>query len=129
MSMDGSAISVREAVAEAVASQLPHGKPALSATATALDLNVRTLQRRLARAGTSFKQIVEAIRWVEATRLIESDEMSIAQVAASLGYSDPAHFTRAFHRWTGKAPIAARRAARGARDRLQRSGDWTATTP
>jgi AraC-like DNA-binding protein len=127
--MDDAAIAVREAVAKAVASQLPHGKPALSATATALDLNVRTLQRRLARAGTSFKQIVDAILWAEAMRLMGSDEMSIGQVAAVLGYSDPAHFTRAFQRWTGKSPIAARRAVHRVRARLQAIGKLDGDTP
>lgn len=32
-------------------------------------------------------------------------ELPVSEVAARVGYSDPAHFTRAFRRWTGHSPL------------------------
>lgn len=32
------------------------------------------------------------------------DDLSVLEIAYSLGYSDPAHFTRAFKRWQGVSP-------------------------
>lgn len=62
--------------------------------------------RRLLRAeGTTQRRIQEEIlrdRAVEA--LVHGDE-SIADLAARLGYSEASAFRRAFHRWTGSAPI------------------------
>lgn len=62
--------------------------------------------RRLLRAeGTGQRRIQEEIlrdRAVEA--LVHGDE-SIAELAARLGYSEASAFRRAFHRWTGSAPI------------------------
>lgn len=62
--------------------------------------------RRLRRAeGTTQRRIQEEIlrdRAVEA--LVHGDE-SISNLAARLGYSETSAFRRAFHRWTGSAPI------------------------
>ena len=40
----------------------------------------------------------------EAYRLLGRRDLSVTAVAMELGYSDPAHFTRAFGRWTGQSP-------------------------
>jgi AraC-like DNA-binding protein len=42
----------------------------------------------------------------------------VIDIALELGYSDPAHFARAFARWTGLAPREFRR-LRGTRPNLQ----------
>jgi len=41
-----------------------------------------------------------------ANRLIANRDLSLIQIALELGYSDQAHFTRAFRRWTGISPAA-----------------------
>jgi AraC-like DNA-binding protein len=39
-----------------------------------------------------------------AQRMLGDPGRRVVDVALELGYSDPAHFTRAFVRWTGVAP-------------------------
>jgi AraC-like DNA-binding protein len=69
----------------------------------------RTLQRTLARIGTSFEAIVEARRRALATDLLNDSSLSVANIAMAVGYSDSAHFIRAFHRWNRETPTEFRR--------------------
>lgn len=82
--------------------------PRIELVAEAAGLNPRTLQRRLAEAGVTYAELVSHTRLrLARERLIASDE-KIVDVALALGYADAAHFTRAFKRWTGLAPIVYR---------------------
>jgi AraC-like DNA-binding protein len=74
--------------------------------------SVRTLERKLRQQGTSYSQLREQVRRSGALELLGSDS-SIEAIAARLGYSDAANFTRAFRRWTGQTPRAYRAAHRG----------------
>ena len=69
----------------------------------------RTLRRWLALQGTTWRQIVDRVRFEACERRILESSLTITEISADLGYSDQAHFTRAFHRWTGEAPSAYRR--------------------
>ena len=71
---------------------------------------VRTLQRRLADEGTSFSALVEEVRFARAVRRMADPSAKLIDVAFELGFSDPAHFTRAFRRWAGVSPREFRRA-------------------
>ncbi len=93
-----------------IARLLAQGHPSISDAALALGTNVRTLQRRLAEAGTSYSELVEDVRFEKACRLLENEGLSIADIASALGYTYPAHFTRAFARWTGMTPRDYRKA-------------------
>ncbi|HEX6634912.1 MAG TPA: AraC family transcriptional regulator [Usitatibacter sp.] len=86
--------------------------PALEACARSLEVSPRTLHRRLADEGSSFRMIREELRRARALAMIETTRKRIADVAAELGYSEPSAFFRAFHAWTGAAPSAHRRRAR-----------------
>lgn len=90
---------------------LPEGQATLNDIAARLDLKERTLQRRLAKFGITFEQLVDTIRYDEAMRLLRMDRDSLAEIALQLGYSDQANFNRAFRRWTGKPPSVYRQAA------------------
>lgn len=65
---------------------------------------------RLARAssGHSALRMIEARMMREARRNLAYTHLSISTIAYSLGYSDPAYFTRAFKRDTGLSPKAFR---------------------
>lgn len=79
--------------------------------ARAVGMAERTLKRRLAEQRTSYSELLDRARHMRALELLGS-ELSIEEVAERLGYSDPANFTRAFRRWTGKSPRAVRKSAR-----------------
>jgi AraC-like DNA-binding protein len=75
-----------------------------SQVAAHLRVSPRTVQRRLRAWGFSFEEILDDVRRTEALRHVILGENSAIEIAFLLGYSDPAHFTRAFRRWTGMAP-------------------------
>lgn len=72
--------------------------------AEAIGLSSRTMNRRLAAAGVSYVEIVDAARYSVSRRLLRETDMSLADVARVLGYVEPASFTRAFRRWAGMSP-------------------------
>ena len=72
-------------------------------------LSQRTLQRRLAEAGTSFQDLRDRVRADIALKYLRQSSLQAAQIAEILGYSEPAAFTRAFRRQHGLTPSAARR--------------------
>jgi AraC-like DNA-binding protein len=91
-------------VKDAVAGMLAQRPPDIHLIARQLHLSQRTLQRRLRGAGVTYGGLVAEVRRQAAERLLQDQRRKIADVARALGYSDPAHFTRAFVRWTGISP-------------------------
>jgi AraC-like DNA-binding protein len=86
--------------------------PRIDTVAAALGVSIRTLQRRLSDGGLSFEQILKGMRFEMAADLLERTDARILDVALDLGYSDHAHFTRAFRQWTGLSPFEYRRRRR-----------------
>lgn len=68
------------------------------------DISVRTLQRRLAKYDLKFNDLLNQSRFIAAKEKLNGTEIHINEIAESLGYSDAANFSRAFHRWAGVAP-------------------------
>lgn len=101
--------SLAEAVQRVIAAALPGGDLELGASARALGLSPRTLQRRLRDEGTSHRQILDRVRHERALRLLRRDELTVDQIADHLGFSEPSAFHRAFRRWTGRTPTDQRR--------------------
>lgn len=77
-----------------------------------LGTSVRSMQRRLRALDTSLTQQLDAVRRSRALALISRKELSIAEIAFTLGYTDPRAFYRSFRRWTGRTPSAYRDALR-----------------
>lgn len=88
--------------------------PRIGLTADAIGVSVRALQRRLAEAGVSYERLVAGARFDTAVELLERTDSTVLDI--DLGYSDHAHFTRAFRRWTGTSPREFRRMSRDVRD-------------
>ena len=75
-----------------------------SLVARTIAVSTRTLSRRLAEEGTSFRKIVDDVRREFGCALLQDRSLSIADVAFFLRYSEPAAFNRSFRRWTGQTP-------------------------
>jgi AraC-like DNA-binding protein len=74
-----------------------------------LDMPVRTLSRKLAGHGTSFRDLKDRLRAHAATKYLRDTEMTTEDIAHVLGFSDTASFRRAFRRWTRTSPKNFRR--------------------
>ncbi|BBP74194.1 transcriptional regulator [Pseudomonas sp. Ost2] len=76
----------------------------LASISRKMGMSPRTLQRRLEYCGIDFDALRDETRRNEAFQLIASGKYTATEIAYMVGYSDPAHFTRAFKRWTGSPP-------------------------
>ncbi|MDR9825329.1 helix-turn-helix transcriptional regulator [Vibrio sp. FNV 38] len=72
--------------------------------ANKLNMNIRTLNRRLAIQGACYKKVLEQFKLEKALFLIETSDHNMTEIAYQLGYSDLSTFSRAFKKWTGKSP-------------------------
>jgi AraC-like DNA-binding protein len=88
----------------AVVDLLDQGDCSLTAVAAGLRCSARTLQRRLAALGTSHRELLDDIRRERSVQLLGQQQLSVADVAARLGFSETSAFFRAFRRWTGTSP-------------------------
>jgi AraC-like DNA-binding protein len=100
----------REAVDNALFGLLPRGEATVEAVSCRLAVSPRTLSRRLAEEGTTFPEVLAALRQILALRYIREPGLGVDQIALLLGYSELSSFSHAFRRWTGSSPSAARRA-------------------
>lgn len=78
--------------------------PSLQLTARLFNMTPRTLHRNLLDEGTSYRAILEDVRYVLAVEHLKANQLSIQEIAFTLGYTDAANFRRAFKRWEGVAP-------------------------
>lgn len=101
----------RVGVAGQVRSRLRHERdswPSMAEVAAGLHLDVRTLRRRLAAEGTSFREVLDEVRHHRALELL-AQRAPVSEVARELGYSETATFSRSFTRWEGTPPSRVRR--------------------
>ena len=64
----------------------------------------RTLQRKLTEMGTHYSEVLANARFRAACQMLQSPGMKVIDVAQRLGYSDSAHFARAFRQIAGVTP-------------------------
>jgi AraC-like DNA-binding protein len=113
-SPDGGAGRLDE-VRNAIAETLCDGSPTIRVVAKRLGTSVRTLQRRLGEHGAVFTTLVEDVRREVALRYLADGKAELTEIAFLTGYSELSAFGRAFRRWTGSTPLAARRRLQASR--------------
>lgn len=78
--------------------------PTFTDVAGELDMHPRTLRRRLAEEGTSFRALLGEARSTVAVDLLRNVGLTVQQVSTRLGYTEVSTFSHAFKRWYGVAP-------------------------
>ncbi|AUF96857.1 AraC family transcriptional regulator [Pseudomonas sp. 02C 26] len=68
--------------------------------------SARTLRRQLGVFKTSYRQILDEVRFEKAKLMLKEGKLHTDQIAERLGFCDGAGFRRAFQRWSGLAPGA-----------------------
>jgi AraC-like DNA-binding protein len=87
---------------------LHKGEVSMARTAAALGCSRDTLYRRLRAEGTTFAKLLDDLRRRLALDYLAEGKVSVNETAYLVGFSDPAAFSRACKRWTGRSPGAAR---------------------
>jgi AraC-like DNA-binding protein len=85
----------RQALAEAIG----EGAPSLGTFSRRLPVSTRSLQRRLAEYGTSWRAELESARRHRAHRAFQDGTRNLDRLARQLGYADPRSVRRALRRW------------------------------
>jgi len=101
--------SLAGSLTQAISVLLPAILPSLEVAAEIAELSPRMLRRQLAEEQTSWRKVLDEARLDACRRMLRDPERPLAEIAANLRYSDQAHLTRAFHRWTGECPNVYRR--------------------
>ncbi|MBV9758544.1 MAG: helix-turn-helix domain-containing protein [Alphaproteobacteria bacterium] len=82
------------------------GRPSIAWLCRHLGISRRSFQRRLQQDGLAFEALLQRTLARKAQHLLSRRAMTLAEIAQTLGYSDQAHFSRAFKSWTGMSPRA-----------------------
>lgn len=93
---------------------LDEGVPALVEIAEMAGVSTRSFQRKLSHLGLTYSDVVNTVRFEVASKLLRDTDSKIIEIAFSSGYTDPAHFTRAFRRMSGATPRQFREQSRRA---------------
>jgi AraC-like DNA-binding protein len=95
-------------VSYAIRGGLSAGAPSLDEVADLAGTSRRGLQRDLQARGTSFRELVDRVRFEEAIAWLGNEKTHVSEIAYALGYTELSNFTHAFVRWTGISPTAYR---------------------
>lgn len=96
--------STRGRVVSLLIRTLHTGGANVETVAGKLGLSRQTLFRRLKAEGVTFEQVLDELRRELALEYLGGKKASVNETAYLLGFSDPAAFSRAFKRWTGRRP-------------------------
>ena len=80
------------------------GEISADSVARALGFSRQTLFRKLKAEGATYKTVLDDLRHRMALRYLSGAKASVNETAYLVGFSEPAAFSRAFKRWTGKSP-------------------------
>ncbi len=105
--------SIDQLAKDVIARSLSEGIPKMGDVARSLGLSARSLHRRLAVDGLSFRTLTEATRKELAEGLLRDERYSLSEIAFLTGFSEQSAFNRAFKRWIGRSPAAHRKLLSG----------------
>lgn len=93
---------------------LKDGLPRKERVAEKFNMTVRTLQRHLQQADTSYQEILDQLRQELAEHYLLRSDLAIQDIACYLGFTESRSFHRSFKGWTGMTPGEYRESRKGA---------------
>jgi AraC-like DNA-binding protein len=85
------------------------GDVSMDTVAEKMGVSRQTLYRNLKSEGATYEQVLDELRHKMALNFLAGKKVSVNETAYLVGFSEPAAFSRAFKRWTGTSPSAARK--------------------
>jgi len=67
-------------------------------------MSVRTLRRRLKEEGSSYRELLDEIRYGLAREYLGQTQLPLEEISGLLGYTEAGNFSHAFKRWSGMSP-------------------------
>ncbi|MCX9158208.1 AraC family transcriptional regulator [Niveibacterium sp. 24ML] len=98
--------AILNTVRRQIVALLAHGNARLAEVAAGLDCTPRTLQRKLAEAGTHYQAVLDATRRELAEQYLREPGLTMSEVAFLLGYREQSSFNHAFRDRYGTTPAA-----------------------
>jgi AraC-like DNA-binding protein len=78
--------------------------PDVEMVAEKLQQSTRSLRRHLTAEHTSYKDILDEVRFSLAKQYLSETQLPLQEIATLLAYSEPGNFTHAFKRWASMPP-------------------------
>jgi AraC-like DNA-binding protein len=85
------------------------GSSSSGEVASAMNLHVRTLRRRLSQEGSSFQAVKDEVRRELMMYYLSQTALDFCTISEKLGFSEQSIFSRRCRRWFGKSPRELRR--------------------
>lgn len=82
--------------------------PGVNEVAATFGMPERSFRRRLSEEQTSFRKLLDDVRYTKAQQLLRDTRLPVELIAQKLGYAESAAFIHAFQRWSGQTPAAFR---------------------
>ena len=102
-------IKIASDVEALIRDALPSGIPSILQIGQHMGMSSRTLTRRLAEKGVTFRDLVKQTQEKISKDLLKNSPCTVSEIAFQTGFSEQSAFNRAFKRWTGQSPTAFRK--------------------
>ena len=93
-----------ETLSTVVHPHLSNGYPTARLAAALMDTSATTLARRLAECGTSYRSLIDRVRFEKAKDLLRDTDLRITDISLAVGFEDCSNFARMFRRIGGLGP-------------------------
>jgi AraC-like DNA-binding protein len=87
-----------------ITQMLPEGEPSRQMIAQMLNVNERTLQRKLLAEGSSYMGVLDDVRCNLAEMYLANRNISLQETASLIGFTEQSSFNRAVRRWFDCSP-------------------------
>lgn len=105
--------SIKQMVEEIIPTIMGVGSSSITRVADIMELNPKKLQRLLKEEGTSYSDVLDAVRQSMAKRFLFESDAPITRIALLLDYASSEAFNTACTRWVGCSPKKYREQLRG----------------